>query len=53
MIFLLACNSYGDQLALSNPAWKDHTDAQIDAGRRDQHCLYQFLMTLHDDFEPL
>jgi hypothetical protein len=42
-----------DQLALSDPAWRDPTDAQMYAARRDQHCLYQFLMALRDDFEPV
>jgi hypothetical protein len=40
-----------DQLALSNPAWNDHTDAQMYAERRDQHRLYQFLIALRDDFK--
>jgi hypothetical protein len=40
-----------DQLALSDPAWKDPTDAQMYADRRDQHRLYQFLMALQDDFK--
>lgn len=40
-----------DTLALSNPAWKDPTNAQVYAKCMDQHCLYLFLMTLHDDFE--
>jgi len=38
-------------LALFDPAWKDSTDAQTYAERRDQHRLYQFLMALRDDFE--
>jgi hypothetical protein len=42
-----------DQLALSDPAWKDPTDAQMYADRRDQHRLYQFLMALRDDFVPV
>jgi hypothetical protein len=42
-----------DQLALSDPTWNDPTDAQMYADRRDQHCLYQFLMALRDDFEPV
>jgi hypothetical protein len=42
-----------DQLALSDPAWKDPTDAQMYADRRDHHRLYQFLMALRDDFEPV
>jgi hypothetical protein len=40
-------------LALFDPAWRDLTDAQIYAARRDQHRLYQFLMALRDDFEPI
>lgn len=35
-----------DQLDLSDPAWKDPTDAQMYVDRRDQHHLYQFPMTL-------
>jgi hypothetical protein len=42
-----------DQLALSNPGWKDPTHAQMYAECRDQHCLYKFLMALQDDFEPV
>jgi hypothetical protein len=42
-----------DQLALSDPGWKDPTVAQMYADRRDQHRLYQFLMSLRDDFEPV
>lgn len=53
MIFLVACNSYVDLLALSDPAWKDPTDAQMYAECRDQHYLYQFLMALRNAFEPL
>jgi hypothetical protein len=37
----------------SDPAWKDPVDAQMYAKCRDQHCLYQFLMALRDDFEPV
>jgi hypothetical protein len=40
-------------LALSDPAWKDPTDAQMYADRRDQHHLYLFLMALWDYFEPV
>jgi hypothetical protein len=40
-------------LALSDPAWKDPTNAQMYAERRDQHRLYQFLMALRDNFEPV
>jgi hypothetical protein len=42
-----------DQLAFSDPAWKDPIDAQMYAEHRDQHRLYQLLMALHDDFEPV
>jgi hypothetical protein len=42
-----------DQLAFSDSAWKDPTDAHMYADRRDQHRLYQFLMALGDDFEPV
>lgn len=40
-----------DQLALSDPTWKDPSDAQMYADHRDQHRFYQFLMALQDDFE--
>jgi hypothetical protein len=40
-------------LALFDPVWKNPTDAQMYAERKDQHRLYQFLMALHDDFEPI
>jgi hypothetical protein len=40
-----------DQLAISYPAWKDPTDAQMYVECRDQHRLYQFSMALRDDFE--
>jgi hypothetical protein len=42
-----------DQLALSDLAWNDPTDAQMYADRRDQHHFYQFRMALRDDFEPV
>jgi hypothetical protein len=42
-----------DQLAHSDPVWKVPTDSQMYADRKDQHHLYQFLMALRDDFEPV
>jgi transposase InsO family protein len=42
-----------DQLDLSDPPWDTPNDAMKYATRRDQMCLYQFLMALHDDYEPV
>jgi hypothetical protein len=42
-----------DQLAFSDPAWKDPIDAQMYVDCWNQHRLYQFLMALRDDFEPV
>uniref|UniRef100_A0A2N9IIA8 Uncharacterized protein n=1 Tax=Fagus sylvatica TaxID=28930 RepID=A0A2N9IIA8_FAGSY len=42
-----------DQLDLSDPPWDTPNDAMKYATRRDQMHLYQFLMALHDDYEPV
>uniref|UniRef100_A0A2N9FB60 Integrase catalytic domain-containing protein n=1 Tax=Fagus sylvatica TaxID=28930 RepID=A0A2N9FB60_FAGSY len=42
-----------DQLDLSDPPWDTPNDAMKYATRRDQMRLYQFLMALHDDYEPV
>jgi hypothetical protein len=42
-----------DQLDLANPPWDTPNDAMKYATRRDQMRLYQFLMALHDDYEPV
>ena len=42
-----------DQLDLTNPPWDTPNDAMKYATRRDQMRLYQFLMALHDDYEPI
>ncbi|KAL5762227.1 hypothetical protein ACOSP7_018491 [Xanthoceras sorbifolium] len=41
-----------DQLALSEPTWTDTTDAIKFTTYKDQQHLIQFLMALHDTFEP-
>jgi hypothetical protein len=42
-----------DQLDLPNLPWDTPNDAMKYATRRDQMRLYQFLMALHDDYEPV
>jgi hypothetical protein len=42
-----------DQLDLADPPWDTPNDAMKYATRRDQMRLYQFLMALHDDYEPV
>ena len=42
-----------DQLDLANPPWDTPKDAMKYATCHYQMCLYQFLMTLHDDYEPV
>uniref|UniRef100_A0A2N9EKA6 Integrase catalytic domain-containing protein n=1 Tax=Fagus sylvatica TaxID=28930 RepID=A0A2N9EKA6_FAGSY len=42
-----------DQLDLSDPPWDTPNDAMKYATRRDQIRFYQFLMALHDDYEPV
>uniref|UniRef100_A0A2N9G0E6 Reverse transcriptase Ty1/copia-type domain-containing protein n=1 Tax=Fagus sylvatica TaxID=28930 RepID=A0A2N9G0E6_FAGSY len=42
-----------DQLDLADPPWDTPNDAMKYATRRDQMHLYQFLMALHDDYEPV
>uniref|UniRef100_A0A2N9FQC6 Retroviral polymerase SH3-like domain-containing protein n=1 Tax=Fagus sylvatica TaxID=28930 RepID=A0A2N9FQC6_FAGSY len=42
-----------DQLDLSDPPWDTLNDAMKYATRRDQMRLYQFLMALHEDYEPV
>uniref|UniRef100_A0A2N9FWB6 Uncharacterized protein n=1 Tax=Fagus sylvatica TaxID=28930 RepID=A0A2N9FWB6_FAGSY len=42
-----------DQLDLSDPPWDTPNDAMKYATRRDQMRLYQFLMALHEDYEPV
>ena len=42
-----------NQIDVSDPIWKDPTDAEMYLTRRDQHCLHQFLMALLYDFEPV
>uniref|UniRef100_A0A2N9ETD3 Reverse transcriptase Ty1/copia-type domain-containing protein n=1 Tax=Fagus sylvatica TaxID=28930 RepID=A0A2N9ETD3_FAGSY len=42
-----------DQLDLADPPWDTPNDAMKYATRHDQMCLYQFLMALHDDYEPV
>ena len=42
-----------DQIDLSNPTWACSKDAQQYASIRDEFRLYEFLMSLHKDFEPI
>ena len=42
-----------DQIDLSDPTWACSKDAQQYASIRDEFCLYEFLMSLHKDFEPI
>ena len=42
-----------DQLDLSDSPWDTPKDAMKYATRRDQMRLYQFLMALHEDYEPV
>ena len=53
-------NDYYDQLRfiwnqidLSDPTWACLKDAQQYASIRDEFRLYEFLMSLHKDFEPI
>ena len=42
-----------DQINLSNPTWACLKDAQQYASIKDEFHLYEFLMSLHKDFEPI
>ncbi|WJZ95359.1 hypothetical protein VitviT2T_014135 [Vitis vinifera] len=42
-----------DQFDLSDPTWGCSKDAQQYASIRDEFRLYEFLMSLHKDFEPI
>ena len=42
-----------DQINLSDPTWACLKDAQQYASIRDEFRLYEFLMSLHKDFEPI
>ena len=42
-----------DQIDLFDPTWACSKDAQQYASIRDEFCLYEFLMSLHKDFEPI
>ncbi|WKA12032.1 hypothetical protein VitviT2T_029468 [Vitis vinifera] len=42
-----------DQIDLSDPIWECSKDAQQYASIRDEFRLYEFLMSLHKDFEPI
>ncbi|XP_050281344.1 uncharacterized protein LOC126722231 [Quercus robur] len=45
--------SFWDQIDLSDPTWACSKDAQQYASIRDEFRLYEFLMSLHKDFEPI
>jgi hypothetical protein len=51
--FLARMQFLWNQIDVSDPIWKDPTDAEMYVKRRDQHRLHQFLMALRDDFEPV
>ncbi|XP_059436287.1 uncharacterized protein LOC132169237 [Corylus avellana] len=51
--FLARMQFLWNQIDVYDPIWKDPTDAEMHVARRDQHRLHQFLMALHDDFEPV
>ena len=42
-----------DQIDFSDPTWTCSKDAQQYASIRDEFRLYEFLMSLHKDFEPI
>ncbi|KAL6315365.1 hypothetical protein AAG906_000473 [Vitis piasezkii] len=42
-----------DQIDLFDPTWACSKDAQQYASIRDEFRLYEFLMSLHKDFEPI
>ena len=42
-----------DQIDLSNPTWACLKDAQQYAIIQDEFLLYEFLMSLHDAYEPI
>ncbi|WJZ82777.1 hypothetical protein VitviT2T_002505 [Vitis vinifera] len=42
-----------DQIDLSDPTWACSKDAQQYASIRDEFRLYELLMSLHKDFEPI
>ena len=42
-----------DQIDFSDPNWVCSKDAQQYATVRDEFCLYEFLMSLHKDYEPI
>ena len=49
--FLARIQFLWNQIDVSDPIWKDPNDTEMYVTRRDKHCLHQFLMALHDDFE--
>jgi hypothetical protein len=51
--FLAHMQFLWNQIDVSDPIWKDLTDAEMYVKCRDQHCLHQFLIALRDDFEPV
>ena len=42
-----------DQIDFSDPTWACSKDAQQSATIRDEFRPYEFLMSLHKDFEPI
>ncbi|KAK6120551.1 hypothetical protein DH2020_045703 [Rehmannia glutinosa] len=51
--FLSQIHTIWDQLTASEPTWECNADAEKFANWRDRSRLVQFLMALHDDFEPV
>ena len=47
--FLARMQFLWNQIYVSNPIWKDPSDAEMYVRRRNQHRLHQFLMALRDD----
>ncbi|XP_059623074.1 uncharacterized protein LOC132266238 [Cornus florida] len=46
-------SSDGDQLAIFESSWEHSSEAKKFLEYRNQIRLHQFLMSLHDDFEPI
>ncbi|KAL6347684.1 hypothetical protein AAG906_026213 [Vitis piasezkii] len=53
MKYRLVLRFIWDQIDLSDPTWACSKDAQQYASIRDEFRLYEFLMSLHKDFEPI
>lgn len=49
--FLLEMSVLWDQLSLSKPNWHDPCDAILNAKEQDEFQVYQFIMTLNNEFK--